>query len=74
MGAHVPHERPFILGDDKMKLIKLWVITLLVMLITLFFILWGYIFDDLPMFLIGDLICFPFFCFCYSVYRKEYYE
>ena len=74
MGAHVPHERLLFLGDDKMKLIKLWIITFVIMLIAIFFILWGLIFDDLQKFLIGDLIFFPFFCFCYLAYRKEYYE
>lgn len=43
------------------------------MIITLFFISWGYIFDDLTMFLIGDLVFFPFFCFCYLAYKEEYY-
>jgi hypothetical protein len=56
-----------------MKLIKMWATTLVIMLIAIFLISCGYIFDDLQMFLIGDLIFFPFFCFCYLAYRKEYY-
>ena len=41
-----------------MELIKFWTLTLLLMLATLFFVLWGFIFDNLTIFLIGDLIFF----------------
>lgn len=64
---------PFYFVENKMKqLIQLWVITLIIAIVTIAFVTYGFIYDDSVMFLAGDVICFPLFIFCYLDYKEEY--
>ena len=72
MGAHVPHVRLLFIGENMKHLIHLWLITIIVFIVTLALLLYGYIFNDSTIFFAGDLIGIPFSIFCYLTYKEEY--
>ena len=57
-----------------MKIIRLYIITLLSMIITIVCLVLSYINHDIDLFMVADLILVPYTILCFWVYRKEYHE
>ena len=57
-----------------MKIIRLYIITLLSIIITIVCLVLSYIRHDIDLFMVTDLILVPYTILCFWVYRKEYHE